>query len=110
MQCYETAGEFGVSYKFNVLSAAKGNLLSFFTVESGITDNRLAKELGRPWPVFTLDYFPPFGHQTVAMLHSKPDYDDLRKRVEAHLADPDALSASGNGGQGLSDEGCEFTR
>lgn len=45
MQCYDTAGEFGVSYKFNVLSAKTKQPLSFFAVESPIKDNQLAKEL-----------------------------------------------------------------
>ncbi len=104
-QCYERAGRFGVIYRFTVFSPGN-QVRSFFTVESPDADNRIARELGRAEPVFTLDHFRPGMHETVAMLPGLPDYANLRRRVLDYIADPQPVSASSNGQPGLSNERC----
>jgi hypothetical protein len=106
-QCYERAGRFGVIYRFTVISADQ-HVHSFFTVESPENDNQIARELGRPQQVFTLDHFRPGVHETVAMLPGLPPYVDIRQRVLTYIANPQPLSASGNGQGGLSTEGCSI--
>jgi hypothetical protein len=107
-QCYESAGRFGVSYRFTVFNPDRQSR-SFFTVESPISDNQIARELGRRSPVFTLDHFRPGIHETVATLSGPPEYQDLRRRVLNYVANPRPISASGNGVGMLSTEDCEVS-
>ncbi len=104
-QCYETSGRFGVLYRFTVVSPGP-QVNSFFTVESPPSDNQIARELGQPTPVFTLDHFTPRSHETVANLSGPPNYTDLRQRVLAYMANPRPISASSQ--SGLSTENCGF--
>jgi hypothetical protein len=104
-QCYERAGRFGVLYRFTVISPDH-QVHSFFTVESPDHDNQIAREMGLPSPVFTLDHFRPGVHETVAMLPGLPVYADLRQRVLGYMANPRPVSASSGGQPGLSTEGC----
>ena len=104
-QCYEQAGRFGVSYRLAVVDG-EGRITSYFTVESPPSDNQIQRELGSNVPVYTLDYFKPGQHQTVARLPGPPVYQDVLQRALAHLADPKPISASGTG-PGLASVGCE---
>lgn len=108
-QCYEPAGRFGVLYRFTVISADR-QVRSFFTVESPSEENEIARQLGRPSPVFTLDHFKPGMHETVAMLPGLPPYADLKQRMLNYIANPRPVSASGNGQGELSNEECAFTQ
>ena len=108
-QCYERAGRFGVIYRFTVVGPDR-RVNSFFTVESPDHDNQIAREMGQPSPVFTLDHFVPGVHETVAMLPGLPAYADLRQRVLSYIAKPQPLSASRNGSSVLSNEDCEAGR
>ena len=108
-QCYERAGRFGVIYRFTAISPDH-RVRSFFTVESAVDDNRIARELGKTEQVFTLDHFRPGVHETVAMLPGLPAYPNLRQRVLDYVANPRPVSASGSGQSGLSTEGCEVNR
>ena len=108
-QCYERAGRFGVIYRFTALSPDH-RVRSFFTVESAVDDNRIARELGKSEQVFTLDHFRPGVHETVAMLPGLPAYQNLRQRVLDYVANPQPISASSNGQSGLSTEGCSVNR
>jgi hypothetical protein len=110
-QCFEKSGRFGVSWRFDVVGGeGTPALLGFFTVESPLSDNQMAKELGQPTPVYTLDHFLPGRHETVALLSSgsTPVYDDLRRRVSAYMGDPRPVTSFGSGSGPLSHEGCGF--
>ena len=104
-QCYERAGRFGVIYRFLVL-APGGALTSYFTVESPESDNQIARELGNPSPVFTLDHFTPGQHATVGFLPGLPAYAEIRRRVLTYLANPRPQSSSGTGSGGLANVDC----
>ena len=104
-QCYERAGRFGVLYRFTVISPDQ-QVHSFFTVESPDHDNQIARQMGLPSPVYTLDHFRPGIHETVATLNGLPPYAALRQRVLDYIANPRPVSASSSGQPVLSTEGC----
>ncbi len=104
-QCYEQAGRFGVSYRLNVIGA-DNRIGSYFTVESPPSENQMRREMGLPSPSFTLDYFVPGRHETVALLPGAPVYADVRQRALDYLANPKPVSGS-NTGTGLANVGCE---
>ena len=108
-QCYERAGRFGVIYRFAVVGPDH-RVSSFFTVESSDHDNQVARALGQPSPVFTLDHFVPGVHETVAALPGLPAYADIRQRVISYIAKPQPLSASRSATPALSNEDCEAGR
>ena len=106
-QCYESAGRFGVLYRFDVTDQDQ-KVLSFFTVESPVFDNQVAREMGRRTPVFSLDHNRPGVHETIAMMDQVPDYPILRNRVLDYIANPKPLSSSTH--PGLANYGCEFAQ
>ncbi|MCR0981705.1 hypothetical protein [Roseomonas populi] len=108
-QCYETAGRFGVMYEFLIV-ARDNRLTSYFTVEHSSIGNQIMRELGQQEPVYSVDYFRPGMHATVAMLNREPTYEEARQRVLAFLADPKPLSASTIGRPGLASVHCEVAR
>ncbi|WP_338663797.1 hypothetical protein VQH23_01265 [Pararoseomonas sp. SCSIO 73927] len=105
-QCYESAGRFGVVYEF-LIAGRDNRITSFFAVEHNAVTNQIQREMGQPGEIYTVDYFQPGRHATVAMFDRMPSYEEARQRVQAFLADPKPLSASTNGQPGLMAVRCE---
>jgi hypothetical protein len=103
-QCYERGGTFGVLYKF-ALVGKDNRTAAFFDVESADVDNEISRLKGQG-PVFTLDYNRPNYHETAAIMKALPDYQELRRRVLAYIANPNPISASNP--KGMATYGCEF--